>query len=327
MNVEAVRAFVAVADEGQFQLAAAHLGISQQAVSKRIATLEASLGTVLFKRTATGAALTRDGRTFLPHAKAILTAVSEAFGSVQPQTRPLRVDVLSRRIASAELLRAFHRENPRLPIEMVTSSGAGATIQSLLAGEIDAGYVYLRGLASELDPRLDRSYAYLEPLHVIVGEQHPLAGSRSVRAAELARFRAWVPGIVSGSEWEAFYLELAEVFTIDIDPTGTESLFDTIADSRLLLTFVGAKSRVAWPGHLGLARIPVVAPTPLYPWSLIWHSGTRHQGARRLIAHVKQVFEPPEIDQVWLPQQARDDLRWHRWPPAHPDALQTTMRD
>jgi DNA-binding transcriptional LysR family regulator len=274
MNMEAVRGFVAVAEERQFQLAAAHLGISQQAVSKRIASLEADLGTVLFKRTATGATLTRDGQTFLPHAKAILTAVSEAFDSVQPQTRPLRVDVLSRRIAAAELLRAFQHENPTLPIEMVTSSGAGATIQSLLTGEIDAGYVYLRGPMSELDARLNRSYAYLEPLQVIVGEQHPLAGSPSARPAELAHFRAWVPGIVSGSEWEAFYQELAEVFTIDIDSTGTESLLDIIADSRSLLTFVGEKSRVAWPGHLGLVRIPVVAPTPLYPWSLSWHSGT-----------------------------------------------------
>lgn len=35
MNIEAVRAFVAVAEDGQFQHAAARLGVSQQAVSKR----------------------------------------------------------------------------------------------------------------------------------------------------------------------------------------------------------------------------------------------------------------------------------------------------
>ena len=70
MNIEAVRAFVTVAEEGQFQLAADRLDVSQQAVSKRIAALEAELGTVLFKRTPSGAALTQDGRTFLPHAAA-----------------------------------------------------------------------------------------------------------------------------------------------------------------------------------------------------------------------------------------------------------------
>jgi DNA-binding transcriptional LysR family regulator len=50
MNVEAVRAFIAIAEEGQFQLAAADLGISQQAVSKRLAALESDLGVRLFTR-------------------------------------------------------------------------------------------------------------------------------------------------------------------------------------------------------------------------------------------------------------------------------------
>jgi hypothetical protein len=68
VNIEAVRAFVAIAEEGQFQHAAVRLGVSQQAVSKRIAALEAELGTALFRRTPSGAALTQDGRTFLPHA-------------------------------------------------------------------------------------------------------------------------------------------------------------------------------------------------------------------------------------------------------------------
>ena len=91
MNIEGVRAFVAVAEEGQFQHAAARLGVSQQAVSKRIAALEAELGTALFRRTPSGAALTQDGRTFLPHAGAVLAAVRGARASVQPGTRPLRV--------------------------------------------------------------------------------------------------------------------------------------------------------------------------------------------------------------------------------------------
>jgi len=107
VNIEAVRAFVAVAEDGQFQQAAARLDVSQQAVSKRIAVLEAELGTALFKRTPSGAALTQDGRTFLPHAGAILAAVSAAIASVQPGTRPLRVDVLDRGNGAVDLLREF----------------------------------------------------------------------------------------------------------------------------------------------------------------------------------------------------------------------------
>lgn len=320
MNVEAVRAVVAVAEEGQFQLAADRLGISQQAVSKRIAALEAELGTALFQRTPVGARLTQDGRTFLPHAGAILAAVGAAFASVQPQTRPLRVDVLDRGSGPVELLREFHQENPAVDIETVIGRGAVNTIKSLLAGEIDAGYAYLRDVPGELDPRLAHAYAYLEPVEVIVGERHPLARSRAVPPVDLARYRAWIPGIVEGSEWETFFQDFADAFGLDIDPSGyavgTESVFDAIARSRSLVTLVGERNRVGWPGTLGLARIPVTAPAPCYPWSLIWRADTEHAGTRRLIDHVRRTFRPPDppgtpgsdTADVWLPRQARDDL-------------------
>jgi DNA-binding transcriptional LysR family regulator len=310
MNIEAVRAFVTVADEGQFQLAAARLGVSQQAISKRIAALEAELGTLLFRRTPSGAALTQDGRTFLPHAGEIVAAVSKAFASVQPGTRPLRVDVLARGSGAVDLLHEFCQEDPAAAVEMITGGGGASTCRALLAGEIDAGYAYVAG---ELDPRLARTYARLEPTHVIVGVRHRLARSRSVRPEELARFRAWVPGIVPGSEWEAFYLDFAEAFSLDIDPTGyavgAEPVFDAVAASRSLITFVGERSRIGWPGNLGLVRLPLADPVPLYPWSLIWRADTRHQGARQLISHVKRAFEPPAgSSAAWLPRQARDEL-------------------
>ena len=89
-----------------------------------------------------------------------------------------------------------------------------------------------------------------------------------------------------------------------------ESVFDAIAASRSLVTFVGARNRVGWPGGLGLARLPIVGPVPLYPWSLVWRADTAHAGARRLVSHVKRTFEPPAAGAaVWLPRQARDDLR------------------
>jgi DNA-binding transcriptional LysR family regulator len=313
VNIEAVRAFVAVADEGQFQLAAIQLGISQQAVSKRIAALEADLGTALFKRTPSGAALTQDGRTLLPHAAAVLAAVSEARASVQPGTRPLRVDVVARGTGAVDLLRDFCQENPSVAVEMIVGGGAASTFRSLLAGEIDAGYAYLRDVAGELDPALARTYALLEPAQVIVGVRHPLAGARAVRAAELARYRAWVPGIVEGSEWETFYHDLAAAFGLNIDPTGyaigSESVFDAVAASRSLVTFVSERGRVGWPGNLGLVRLPVVDPVPVYPWSLIWRAQTAHQGAQSLISYVKRSFKPPSAGAgVWLPRQARDDL-------------------
>src|ERR1700679_3009483 len=90
MNLAAVRAFVSIADERQFQLAADHLDISQQAVSKRLAALESDLGVRLFTRTAGGTQLTIDGQALLPHARQLLRIEQRAADSVRPGRRGAR---------------------------------------------------------------------------------------------------------------------------------------------------------------------------------------------------------------------------------------------
>ncbi|HEV7831484.1 MAG TPA: hypothetical protein VGP04_22135 [Pseudonocardiaceae bacterium] len=51
-----------------------------------------------------------------------------------------------------------------------------------------------------------------------------------------------MPGIVTGTEWAAYYDELVGAFGLTIDPIGpnfgTEPLLDVIADSSALATFV-----------------------------------------------------------------------------------------
>ena len=313
VNTDAVAAFLAVADEGQFQRAADRLGISQQATSKRVAALEAELGTALFRRLPSGAVLTEDGRAFRPHAQAVLAAVGAAVQSVQPGSRPLRVDVLARGTGPFDLVRGFLSAHPEVPVTLVTGGGAAAAVRAALADEIDAGFGYLRGGAGEAGPRLRTAYSYLEPAEVIAAAGHPLARAGQARLADLARYPAWIPGIVAGSEWESFYRELSAEFGLDIDPTGyvsgTESVFDAIAASESLVTFVGAKSQVALPPGAPLVRLPVVDPVPLYPWSVIWRR-QGHPGIRRLVRYARRAFRAPDPDGSWLPRPAQDDL----WP-------------
>ena len=112
MDIEAVRAFVAVVEVGQFQAAADELGISQQAVSKRIVGLERNLGASLLVRTSRGSRLSLDGQVFLPHARKVVAAIEQAEQAVRPGSRPLRVDVLNRRIAPAQAVSRFYRSRP-----------------------------------------------------------------------------------------------------------------------------------------------------------------------------------------------------------------------
>lgn len=108
MDLEAVRAFVTVAEEGQFQLAAVRLEITQQAVSHRLAPLESDLGVRLFTRTVAATQLTIDGQVLLPHARQLLRVEQRAADALWPARRALRalrVEVLNHRTASSAMLR------------------------------------------------------------------------------------------------------------------------------------------------------------------------------------------------------------------------------
>lgn len=142
VDVEALRTFVAVAETGQFQAAADELGISQQAVSKRVAALERHVEVPLLVRTSRGSRLSLDGQVFLPHAKKVLAAVEQAEQAVRPGSRPLRVDVLNRRISPARAVYRFYRSHPGTDLDTVTLSdkNAAQAAHAVLEGTIDASF-------------------------------------------------------------------------------------------------------------------------------------------------------------------------------------------
>jgi DNA-binding transcriptional LysR family regulator len=72
LKISQIRAFVTVADCGNFGAAALELDLSQSTVSHAIATLEADLGVVLLTRGRQGASLTAIGAEILPEAKQVL---------------------------------------------------------------------------------------------------------------------------------------------------------------------------------------------------------------------------------------------------------------
>ncbi|MEU0533805.1 LysR family transcriptional regulator [Amycolatopsis tolypomycina] len=284
MDLDAVRTFVAAVEAGRFQDAATDLAITQQAVSKRIAALEKSLAVRLFTRTARGAVLTGEGAAFLPHARELLAAELRALASVRGG--PLRVDVIGRRLCPATLLRGFHEAHPDVALEVATL--LDTAVAALRDGSIDASFRALVALPEDLDAQ----WVCDEPIQLLCGPAHPLAGSPSVAPAELAGRRIRLPGVVPGTEWGAYYAEFAAAFGLWIDATGPnfgiEVVLDTIAESGEVATLVGAGSRVWWPAGHGLRRVPIEAPVPVYPHSLVWRRGNAHPGLAALRRHLAQ---------------------------------------
>ncbi len=304
-----MRTFVAAAEAGQFGQAADDLAITQQAVSKRVAALEKDLGVLLFARTARGAKLTIDGQAFLPHARELLNAEERAAASVRPGSRALRVDVIGRRLAPTALLRGFHRTHPDTELDVVTLFDADAAIAAIQAGSIDASFRAITLPPGRLPEEIETARVYDEPLHLLTGPGHKLAAERSVSPGQLAGHVIWMPGIVSGTEWAAYYADLAAEFGLTIDTIGpgfgTEPLLDTIADTPTAATLVGEQTRVAWPADCELRRIALRDPVPVYPHSLVWRRGNPHPALAALREHLVTAAGPASGARTWTPVWAR----------------------
>ncbi|MFJ1603959.1 LysR family transcriptional regulator [Streptomyces sp. NPDC088253] len=310
MDLNAVRTFVAVADSGRFQEAAAGLSITQQAVSKRVAALERDLGVRLFTRTARGALLTVDGQAFLPHARDLLRAEERAVASVRPGRRALRVDVIGRRLAPAGLLRDFHRAHPGTGLDVVTLFDAEAAVDAVRSGTVDASFRAVTHSARRLPDGIEATRVLDEPVQLVTGPAHALAAARAVTPAQLAGYRIWMPGIVPGTEWAAYYADLAAAFGLTIEATGpdfgTAPLLDTIADSAELATFVGEGTRLVWAAGDDLRRIAVRDPTPVYPHSLVWRADNPHPALTALRGYLASARQPGQGDAgTWTPTWAR----------------------
>lgn len=307
MDTEAVRSFVLAARLGQLRHAADELGISQQAVSKRIAGLERELGVRLFSRTPRGVELTLDGQAFLAHAREVVAHVDRAVTAIRPGSRALRIDVLGLRSAQAVILHEYWRAHPGTDLDVVTirvndPRRAAAAVQ---AGDVDATFRTITDPAV-LPGDLRMVPAFDSPLELLAGPKHPLAGARTVTPIQLRGHRLWVPGIAPRTEWGEFYDQLTTAFDLRVDAAGpnfgTEVLLDALADSADLATLVGARDRCVWPATYDLRRIPITSPVIAYPISLIMPTTRPHPALSPIVSHFQGLARPS--GKVWRPTWA-----------------------
>lgn len=95
MTLAQLRAFVEVAATGSVRAAAAHLVVSQPAVSAAVAALQRDLGVMLLTRDGRGIELTPAGQVFAGYARQVLGLLDEgraaAAGRVQPERGRVRL--------------------------------------------------------------------------------------------------------------------------------------------------------------------------------------------------------------------------------------------
>lgn len=119
-----IRAFLAVAEHGRFNLAADSLGLTQSAVSLLIKDLEEELGVRLFDRHTRKVHLTAVGSDFLPQARKAMEDLDIATRNVQAcaELRQGKVTIASSILFSAttipDLIARFLHQHPGISVEL-----------------------------------------------------------------------------------------------------------------------------------------------------------------------------------------------------------------
>lgn len=197
MDTQQLQAFIAVAEAGSFSVAAEQLHLTQPAVSKRIAALEALLDSALFDRLGRNVQLTEAGRALLPQAHRILQAVKDARRSIDD----LQGDIggtlslgISHHIGLHRLppvLEWFSQRYPQVHFDIQFMDSEEAH-EKISLGRIELGVV-------TLDPAgnspLQRQPVWHDRLQVVVATRHPLAARRRINVAELSQHVAILPGL------------------------------------------------------------------------------------------------------------------------------------
>jgi len=120
----ALETFTAVARRLSFVAAAEELKVSASALSRRIAQLEASLGTRLFQRTTRQVSLTEAGMVYLRYVRQALAQIADGHAAVSnfttEPTGRLRVALpnLFGQLQVAPHLPKFLRQNPKINFEL-----------------------------------------------------------------------------------------------------------------------------------------------------------------------------------------------------------------
>jgi LysR family hca operon transcriptional activator len=187
MELRHLRYFVAVAEAGSLTVAAEQkLHTSQPSLSRQIRDLESELGTQLLTRRARGIELTPAGRTFLEHARSVLSQVEAATEAARQVAHPAKPCFVMGFLTGHELtwmpeaIKILRDELPNIDV-MISSQYSPRLADGLSKGRIDAAFLRReKGV-----PGLAYRVLVKEPLVVILPSDHRLAALKAISPVDL----------------------------------------------------------------------------------------------------------------------------------------------
>jgi DNA-binding transcriptional LysR family regulator len=206
IDLKRMRMVVEVARSEAITTAAEVLGLTQSAVSRGVAEVEAALRVRVFDRLPRGIRLTDAGQRFVARAKRVLAEAEDLVSEVREVRARvagrLRIGVTASGTHATWALASFARAHPDVAIETVAGPPQ-ALCPKLLHGELDL----ILGSSSYLRRWRDLEVTVLAPLHFacMFRKDHPLADRDNPTEVEVLSY----PVIFSTTD-EPSYSDLAQ---------------------------------------------------------------------------------------------------------------------
>lgn len=191
MELRHLRYFLAVAEFGSLNRAAAHLLVAQPSLSRQIRALEHELGRALLTRSARGVALTPAGAALVGHARQLLaleaaTADVVAGGDRARETVSVGVPPGIPPEWLLDAVRAIGTSIPDGALALVETS-TSEQVRALQKGELDIGLVHQAPPSGHIGKLL-----WTEPFGVALRPGHELAAAPHHRLADLDGLRVLI---------------------------------------------------------------------------------------------------------------------------------------
>lgn len=187
MELQHLRYFIAIAEEGSLTLAAEkRLHTAQPSLSRQIRDLENEVGVPLMVRSVRGIDLTPAGRAFLEHARLAVTQAETAKEAARRAAQPTRPCLALGFLSGTEIdllpnaMRILHDELPNIEVK-VSSDYSPRLADALTKGRLDAAFMRPEPHAGSLAYKHIRT----EPLIIVLPKGHRLAARKSIRLPEI----------------------------------------------------------------------------------------------------------------------------------------------
>jgi LysR family hydrogen peroxide-inducible transcriptional activator len=272
MTLNELRFIVAVARERNFRRAAEKAFISQPALSLAVQKLEEELGLKIFERgknevtpTPAGVAIIEQAQRVLEEAERIREVAAEGRNQL---AAPLHVGVIHSvgPYLLPDLIPALKKVAPQMPLQV--EENITANLDTLLRnGKLDVIVVALpfgdSGIATR--PLYDESF------EVVVHNEHPWAGRRSIKSQELASENVLLldSGHCFSNQVEEACPELHRKGANIQHGTSLETIRNMVA-SGLGITVLPASANSARYRSKLLSVIPFTKPVPARRIALAW---------------------------------------------------------